>query len=77
MLDAERLDAVAADAAEPAQGRRMAVDDGDDAAIARQRRQQILDVAEILRAATVSAKTKNVFSAPNFSSSRSIRRSYS
>src|SRR5437773_687104 len=46
MLDAERLDAVAADAAEPAQRRRMAVDDGDDAAIARQRRQQVLDMAE-------------------------------
>ena len=56
MLDAERLDAVAADAAEPAQRRRMAVNDSDDAAIARQRRQQILDVAEDCVAAAVAAQ---------------------
>src|SRR5579863_10064378 len=35
MLDPERLDAMAAHAAEPAQRRRMAVDHGDDTAIAR------------------------------------------
>src|SRR6185369_14895516 len=50
MFDAQRLDAVAANAAEPAQRRRMAVDYGDEAAIARQRRQQSLDVAHMLRA---------------------------
>ena len=42
--------------AEPAERRRMAVEHGDDAAIARQRRQQILDMAEILRAAVVAAQ---------------------
>ncbi len=39
MLDAERLEPVAAHAAEPAERGRMAVDHGDDAAVARQRRQ--------------------------------------
>jgi hypothetical protein len=39
MLDAERLHAVAAHPAEPAQRRVMAVEHGDDAAVARQRGQ--------------------------------------
>src|SRR5215813_11325630 len=56
MFDTERLDAVAADAAEPAERGRMAVDHGDDAAIARQRRQQVFDVAEILDATALAAQ---------------------
>ena len=56
MLDAERLDAVAADAAEPAERGRMAVEHGDDAAVARQRRQQLFDMAEVLHAAPVAAQ---------------------
>jgi hypothetical protein len=55
MLDAERLDAVAAHAAEPAQRRRMAVDHGDDAAVARQWRKQFFDMAEMWRAAPFAA----------------------
>src|SRR5258708_40171111 len=55
MLDAERLEAVAAHAAEPSQRRRMTVDDGDDAAVARQRRQKPLDVADMLRSAGAAA----------------------
>src|SRR5258705_1771668 len=54
MLDPERLDAVAAHAAEPAERRGMAVDHGDDAAIARQRRQQLFDVAQMLHAVAVA-----------------------
>src|SRR6476659_8918938 len=53
-LDAERLDAVAAYAAEPAQRRRMAVDHGHNAAVAWQRRQQLFDVAEMRHAAAVA-----------------------
>jgi hypothetical protein len=34
----------------------MAVDHGDDAAVARQRRQQFFDMAEMLRAAAVAAR---------------------
>ena len=45
MLDAERAHAVAVDAAEPGERRRMAVDHGDEAAVARQRREQPLDMA--------------------------------
>src|SRR5262245_3426620 len=56
MLDAERFHAVAADAAEPAERGRMAVDDGDDAAIARQRRQQVFYVVKILHATAVAAQ---------------------
>ena len=48
LLDPQRLDAMATDRAQPAQRRRMAVDDGDNAAIARQRCQQLLDMAEML-----------------------------
>src|SRR5437870_1611351 len=55
MLDAERLEAVAAYAAEPAQCRWMAVDHADDAAVARQRRQQPLDMAEVARSAVLTA----------------------
>src|SRR5262245_50011209 len=44
VLDAECFDAMAAHAAEPAQRRRMAVDHGDEAALARQRRQQLFDM---------------------------------
>ena len=51
MFDAQSLDTMAAHAAEPAQRRRMAVDHGDDAAIARQRRQQFFDVAGMFRPA--------------------------
>src|SRR5580692_6369186 len=54
MLDAERFDPMAADAAEPAQNSRMTVDHGDDAAIARQRRQQLFDMAEMLDTAAVA-----------------------
>src|SRR4029079_19518802 len=53
-LDAERLDAVAAYAAEPAQRRRMAVDHGHNAAVAWQRRHQLFDVAEMRHAAAVA-----------------------
>src|SRR5580658_3121664 len=45
MLDAERFHPVAAHTAEPAQRRRMTIDHGDDAAVARQRRQQSFDMA--------------------------------
>src|ERR1700724_2083517 len=55
MLDAERFDAVAADAAEPAERRWMAVDHGDDAAVARQRRQHSFDMAEMRQPAAVAA----------------------
>jgi hypothetical protein len=55
MLDAEGFHAVAAHPAEPAQRRGMAVEHGDDAAVARQRRQQPLDVARVFRAAVVAA----------------------
>ena len=58
LLDAERLDPVAAHAAEPAERRRMAVDHGDDAAVARQRRQQFFDMAEILHATAVAAQVR-------------------
>src|SRR5580704_338073 len=53
-LDAERLDAMAAHAAEPAERRRMAVDHGHDAAIARQWREQLLDMAQVLHTAAVA-----------------------
>src|ERR1700759_1695006 len=56
MLDAERLDAMTAPAAEPTQRRRMAIDHGDDAAIARQRREQLLDMAQMLHAAAIAAQ---------------------
>src|SRR5260370_1373974 len=46
MLDAERLDTMPAHAAEPAERRGMTVDHGDDATVARQRRQQFFDMAE-------------------------------
>src|SRR5881392_1832914 len=48
LLDTERLHPVSAHAAEPAERCRMAVDHGHDAAVARQWRQQLFDVAEIL-----------------------------
>src|SRR3984893_18929886 len=56
MLDAERLHPVTADAAEPAERGRMAVDHGDDAAVARQRRQQFFDMAEMLRATAFAGR---------------------
>src|SRR5581483_6951043 len=56
MLDAERFDAMTAHAADPAQRRRMAVEHGDDAAIARQGREQLLDMAQMLHAAAVAAQ---------------------
>ena len=56
MLDAERFDLVAAHAAEPAERRRMTVDHRDDAAIARQRRQQFFDMAEMPIAAEFSRR---------------------
>src|ERR1700721_2098537 len=55
MLDAEGFDLVAAHTAEPAQCRRMAVDHGDDTAIARQRGQQLFDMAEMLGSAAIAA----------------------
>src|SRR5258708_6644249 len=55
MLDAERFNLVTAHAAEPAQRRRMAVDYGDDAAVARQRRQQFFDMAEMRQPAPIPA----------------------
>src|SRR5205807_1272360 len=45
VLDAERFKAMPAHAAEPAERGRMAVDHADDAAVARQRRQQLFDMA--------------------------------
>jgi hypothetical protein len=45
MLDPGSLEAMAAHAAEPAQRRGMSIEDGDDAAIARQRDKQLFDVA--------------------------------
>src|ERR1700681_5102187 len=47
MLDTERFDAVAVHAAEPAQRRGMAVYHGHDAAFARKRRKQFLDMAKM------------------------------
>src|SRR3954452_25037716 len=47
MLDAKRFQPMAAHAAEPPKRRGMAIDDGNDAAIARQRREQFIDVADI------------------------------
>src|SRR5580700_9461666 len=44
MLDAKRPDTVAVDGAEPAERRRMGIDDADDAAMARQAGEQPLDV---------------------------------
>src|SRR4051812_18945304 len=55
MLDAQSLEAVPAHAAKPAQRRGMAVDHSDDAAVARQRRQQFFDVAGVLRSAVITA----------------------
>src|SRR5215471_14290166 len=57
MLDAQRLDPVTANAAEPAERRRMAVDDSDDAAVARQGRKQLFDMAQMLHAAVVAAQS--------------------
>src|SRR5437660_704859 len=54
LLDAECLSAVAAHAAEPAERRRVTVDHGHYAAVARQRRQQFFDMAEILDATAVA-----------------------
>ena len=45
LFDAERLDPMAAHAAEPAERRRMSIEHSDDAAIARQRGEQLFDVA--------------------------------
>ncbi|GCC48310.1 hypothetical protein chiPu_0032226, partial [Chiloscyllium punctatum] len=56
MLDAERLEAVAAHAAEPAERGRMAVDHGHNAAVAAERRQQLLDMTQMLHAAAVAAQ---------------------
>src|SRR5262245_28802574 len=47
-LDPERVDAMAAHAAEPAERRRMTVEHGDDAALARQRREQSFNVTQML-----------------------------
>src|SRR3954470_13663849 len=47
LFDAERLDPVAPHAAEPTKCRRVTIDHGDDAAVARQRRKQFFDVAEM------------------------------
>src|SRR5580693_4570413 len=44
MLDAERPHAMAVDGAEPRQGRRMAVEHADDAAMSRQAGEQALDM---------------------------------
>jgi len=50
----ERFDAVAVHAAEPAERGRMAVDHGHDAAVARKRRKQFLDMAEMRYPAAVA-----------------------
>jgi pyruvate dehydrogenase E1 component len=50
----EAIEAVSAHAAEPSQRRRMTVDHGHDAAVARQRRQQFFDMAEILDATALT-----------------------
>jgi hypothetical protein len=54
LLDAERLHPVSTNAAEPAECRRMAVDHRHDAAVPRQRRQQLFDMAEILDATALA-----------------------
>src|SRR5882724_7808668 len=54
MFDTERFDAVAVHAAEPAERGRMAVDHGHDAAVARKRRKQFLDMAEMRYPAAVA-----------------------
>src|SRR5260221_1678963 len=54
LLDAERLDAVAADAAEPAECCRVAIDHGHNAAVAGELRQQLLDMAEMRHAAAAA-----------------------
>src|SRR6478735_6505866 len=56
LLNAERLDTMAADTAEPAQRRRVAVDHGHDAAVAWQWREQFFDVAEMLHASPITAQ---------------------
>src|SRR3954468_21932457 len=56
LLDAERLNAMAADTAEPAERRRMAVDYSHGAAVARERRQQFFDVAEMLHVSPITAQ---------------------
>ncbi len=56
LLDAERFDAMSAHAAEPAERRRMSIDHGDDTALARQRRQQFLDMAEMRQSPAVAAQ---------------------
>src|SRR6516164_2328464 len=53
---AERFHPVPAHAAEPAERRRMAVDHGDDPAVARQRRQELFDMAQMLHAAAIAAQ---------------------
>src|ERR1700694_5727645 len=56
MLDTERFDAVAVHAAEPAQRRGMAVYHGHDAAFARKRRKQFLDMAKMRHPAAVATQ---------------------
>src|SRR4051812_21497591 len=54
MLDAERFYAMARNAPQPGQGSRMAVDDGDQAAVAPERREQRLDMAARAGVATLA-----------------------
>ena len=56
MLDAERFQAMAAHAAEPGQRRRVSVDHGHEAAIARQRREQLFDMGQMRHAAAIAAQ---------------------
>src|SRR5215212_4491951 len=53
MLHAKRFQPVAADAAKPAQRRRMPVDHGDDAAVARKWGEHFFDMAEMGQATAV------------------------
>src|SRR5260370_14598981 len=55
LLDAERFDAMAAHAAKPAECCGMTVEHGNNAALARQRRQQFFDMAEMWQSSAVAA----------------------
>lgn len=55
VLDPQRFHAMPADRPDPAQRRRMAIEHSDDAAVPRQRLQQSLDMAEMMRIAFVTA----------------------
>src|SRR5579872_7542007 len=56
MFDPERFDPMAAHPAEPGERRRMSVDHGHEAAIARQGRKQLFDMRQVRDTATIPAQ---------------------